>query len=206
MRCNECRSRLFAGPPGTFVLSSYDRDVTNHLENCAECRGFLERQGKLAEELRRMAAETSPPVLSGQTEKFLTTAFDRRVSRSRRVGLSLSPRLVFALPAALCVVALIVAGIHHERRHSVPIEPAQTDAESEQFVAVPYVVPPAPYERTEVVRMQVSLSALRALGFQVHTPETGGSVAADVLCGQDGRVVAISILPDSMNAPKDRME
>jgi hypothetical protein len=102
-------------------------------------------------------------------------------------------------------VGFVLSEIHRVERRVAPVE-RTNQAEPERFVAVPYVIPPAPYERTEIVRMQVSLAALRALGFQVHTPETGGSVAADVLCGQDGRVVAIAVLPDSATKPSERME
>jgi hypothetical protein len=126
----------------------------------------------------------------------------------RRLGwMGSRVRLTFALASALCVIAVIVAGVLHGRKQNAPFQMrAQVEAEPEQFVAVPYVVPPASYERTEVVRMQVSLSALEALGFQVHTAETGGSVTADVLCGQDGRVMAIAILSDSRIRPEERVK
>jgi hypothetical protein len=105
------------------------------------------------------------------------------------------PRLGIAFASMLCLLLVISAGIRRDGGHPVQIQ--ESPQVEEQYVKVPYVVQLAPWERTEVVRMQVSLSALSALGFQVHTPETGGSVTADVLCGQDRRVVAIAILPDS---------
>jgi hypothetical protein len=205
MRCKDCRSRLLAGPLGTFVPSDHE-DLASHLKNCSECTRFLEQQRKLAEGLKRLAAETDGPALSEKTERMLGAAFDRSIAK-RQSRMGSSPRLALAFASALCLLVLILAGVRHQQRRAAPVEPAkQAEVEPEQFMAVPYVVPPAPYERTEIVRMQVSLSALQTLGFQVHTAETGGSVTADVLCGQDGRVVAIAILPDSRTKSEGRIE
>jgi hypothetical protein len=65
---------------------------------------------------------------------------------------------------------------------------------TEPFVRVPYVVPPAPYERTEVLRMEVPVATLLAAGLEVHVPAVEGTVSADVLIGQDGRALAIRLV------------
>ncbi len=63
------------------------------------------------------------------------------------------------------------------------------------FMEIPYVTPLAPYERIEVKRMDLPVSALIAAGFDVlHAPDTGASLRADVLFGQDGRAHAIRIV------------
>src|SRR5689334_12480861 len=49
------------------------------------------------------------------------------------------------------------------------------------FLAIPYTIGPAPYERTTVVRMDIPVSALVAAGFRVYTADTSASIAADVL-------------------------
>ena len=54
---------------------------------------------------------------------------------------------------------------------------------------IPYVAPLAPYERTQVVRMSVPVTALIAAGFEVHARDIGAAVRADVLIGQDGRAM-----------------
>jgi hypothetical protein len=64
-------------------------------------------------------------------------------------------------------------------------------AREEPFVEIPYVAPLAPYERSSVMRMDVPVGALIAAGFEIHTAESGGTVRADVLVGQDGRAHAI---------------
>jgi hypothetical protein len=45
--------------------------------------------------------------------------------------------------------------------------------------------------------MDVPLAALVAAGFRMGSAAAGGSVPADVLVGQDGRALAVSLLPNS---------
>jgi hypothetical protein len=65
------------------------------------------------------------------------------------------------------------------------------------FVQIPYVIQASPYERTSVVRMNVPVAALIAAGFQIRSAGAGTSLPADVLMGQDGRALAVSLFPDS---------
>jgi hypothetical protein len=89
---------------------------------------------------------------------------------------------------ALAMIAVVVL------RHPVP-PPVQPPRQRTQqaFMRIPYVVPPAPYERTEVLHMDVPVAALIAAGFRMDEP-AGTTVAADVLVGQDDRPLAIRFL------------
>jgi len=89
--------------------------------------------------------------------------------------------------AAACVAAAAIA-----LRQPPPVPAAERP-----FLPVPYTAPPATYERTSVVRMDVPVAALVAAGFEVHAPDAGGEIQADVLFGQDGRALAVRIVPDS---------
>ncbi len=89
--------------------------------------------------------------------------------------------------AAAAVSAVILAATLMHRNPEPPPAPPSPEV----FVRIPYVVPPAPYERTEVVRMDVPKAALIAAGFKLDTATAGDSVAADVLVGQDGRPLAV---------------
>ncbi len=60
------------------------------------------------------------------------------------------------------------------------------------FVQIPYVAPPAPYERLAVVRQYMPVAALIAAG--VRVPDTGAAIQADLLVGQDGRPLAIRLV------------
>jgi hypothetical protein len=88
------------------------------------------------------------------------------------------------------IAALVLAAVLIRRPASAPapVEQAQTG-----FVRIPYVVPPLPYERTEIVHMDVPVAALIAVGFRRDEP-AGASVPAEVLVGQDDRPLAIRIL------------
>src|SRR5579863_10247633 len=55
------------------------------------------------------------------------------------------------------------------------------------FVPIPFVEPPALYERVAVARVNVPVAALVAAGFQMPAGDWAGVVEADVLLGQDGR-------------------
>jgi hypothetical protein len=96
---------------------------------------------------------------------------------------------VWTAAAAACLVAGAIAFREAPR---VP------DAVADQpFLPVPYTAPPAPYERTRIVRMEMPVAALIAAGFEVHAPDAGAALQADVLIGQDGRALAVRILSDS---------
>jgi hypothetical protein len=59
------------------------------------------------------------------------------------------------------------------------------------FIEIPYTVPLAPEERTTVVRMQVTVAALIAIGFSLPDYDPAALVEVDVLVSQDGRARAI---------------
>jgi hypothetical protein len=91
--------------------------------------------------------------------------------------------------AAVVAVALLAAVILRQS-HVRVAQPTQ-----EMFLKIPYVVPPAPYERTEVVRMDVPVAALIEAGFSMNAA-AADSVPADVLIGQDGRPLAVAFPQD----------
>jgi hypothetical protein len=66
--------------------------------------------------------------------------------------------------------------------------------EKSEFVAIPYVAPPAPYEQVRVMRMTVPVAALVAAGFRVQGLEPAATVSADVLVGQDGRAHSVRLI------------
>ncbi|HEY4363909.1 MAG TPA: hypothetical protein VGN17_23270 [Bryobacteraceae bacterium] len=82
--------------------------------------------------------------------------------------------------------------------HSAPTtQPVQTELvknEDRPFIPIPYVAPLDPYERAEVVRMDLPVSALIAAGMQIDADDAGASVQADVLVGQDGRPRAVRLV------------
>jgi len=126
--------------------------------------------------LAQLRAVPTPEPPAAMEARVMAAIDDRR-----------SRRLVWTVPAsALAALTLAVLAIH---RPSTPPHPADTP-----FFEIPYTAPLAPYERTEVKRMDVPVAALIAAGFEIDAPDTGATLRADVLFGQDGRAHAIRII------------
>jgi hypothetical protein len=84
------------------------------------------------------------------------------------------------------------------RKHSaVRTKNLARESAEEPFVAIPYTVPLAPEERTTVVRITLSPSAIAAVGFPLPAIDPGNESLADVLVGEDGRAHAIRIVADT---------
>jgi hypothetical protein len=84
-------------------------------------------------------------------------------------------------------------------RKSVPL--AQPADAAGQFVAIPYTVPLDPRERAIVVRMEMPVAALAAVGLNVAAPDSSATAHADVVVGEDGRMRAIRLLSISDSNP-----
>jgi hypothetical protein len=150
-----------------------------HVESCPECAQFLETQRELDSLFAAVSRDVpEPPHL----EARLAAEFEAAPRASTRWWIPVTE----ATAASLTILAL--ATLH-------PIPPPHPVARP--FVEIPYTAPLAPYERSEIVRMDLPVSALIAAGFEVDSPDTGAILRADVLFGQDGRAHAIRLLSNS---------
>jgi hypothetical protein len=139
-----------------------------HVRECAACRAEVERLRDDFALFRESGERWS--------EHWYGTP-------ARPIPLRTWPRLALA---GCATIALAVGVLMCPK-------PRSTTAES-PFVEIPYVTPLAPYERTAVMRMDVPVAALVAAGFEVHGPEPGSTVAAEVLVGQDGSPRAVRLI------------
>jgi hypothetical protein len=147
-----------------------------HFETCAECSLFLKTQLALHSAFSVLAHDVPD---SPNLEAPLLAEFDAtRHSASTRFR-----RWLPVVALAACLVVIVMA-IH--RRPVVAPRIVERP-----FIEIPYTAPLAPYERTSIVRMDVPVAALIAAGFEVHVPDAGAALRADVLFGQDGRAHAI---------------
>ena len=78
----------------------------------------------------------------------------------------------------------------HKRK---PKQAAPEDPEP-QFVRIPYSLPLEPYERAEIVRMEMPVSALAAAGIHISTPDTSARAQADLVVGEDGMARAVRVI------------
>ena len=92
-------------------------------------------------------------------------------------------------PAAAALAAGLAVSLLVTHRRPLPPPPARP------FVAIPYLPPVDPRENTTVVRVNIRVQTLLALGYRTAAdPET--VVPADVLLGEDGRAHAIRPLSE----------
>jgi hypothetical protein len=136
--------------------------------------------------MSRLAAELSETRAPRAVERTVLAEFDR-VQRRKRARIWV---------AAAAIAASIAAAWFVERRPvREPAASAPVVTELEQpFVPIPYVLPPGPYERVEVVRMKLPVSELIAAGYRLQTTDFGAQAEADVMVGQDGRPRAIRLI------------
>jgi len=155
-----------------------------HFAACAECAQYLQTQLALHSAFAAISREVPAPA---NLEARLLAEFDA-ASRAPQRGSR------WWIPAAAALAASLAVAVVATHR---PV--ATTAISAEPFIEIPYIAPLAPYERTSIVRMNVPVSALIAAGFDVHSPDTGAALRADVLFGQDGRAHAIRPVPNSIS-------
>jgi hypothetical protein len=142
---------------------------------------------RLDDAMGRLAAEHAECGAPFEIERAVLAEFDR--VRRRRRGRA----WVAAVGAIAASVTLM--WIAENRPAPKPVAPPAVQAEAEQpFVPIPYVLPPGPYERVEVVRMRMPVAQLIAAGFRMQTADLGAQAEADVLVGQDGRARAVRLI------------
>ncbi len=152
------------------VAGERSGEVESHLAACAECAAEVERTaGALA--LFRESGVKCAEYWEGRPV----------VRKSARAW-----RWAIAMP----VVAALALAVVLLREPKTTPPPPDPPAHEQAFVRIPYVVPPAPYERTAIVHMNVPVAALIAAGFRMNEP-ANATVQADVLVGQDNRPLAV---------------
>ncbi len=92
--------------------------------------------------------------------------------------------------SAAPVLAAVEATVVKHRSH--PAKPAPLP--QQPFIAIPYTLPLEPYERADVMRMDVPVAALIAAGLPMHMADPAALARADVLVGQDGRARAVRLI------------
>jgi hypothetical protein len=153
-----------------WVAGERSGEVAAHLADCAVCAAEVEQTANALALFRESGVRCA---------EYWEARPVRKVSRAWRWAI-----------AAPVIAALVSAAVLVRRP---AIAPAPVDQAQTGFVRIPYVVPPLPYERTEIVHMNVPVAALIAVGFRRDEP-AGASVPAEILVGQDDRPLAIRIL------------
>jgi hypothetical protein len=210
--CREYRKDLMDLARGT-LSGEQRRELLAHAGGCGECARFLDEQLGLSAALDDLKNDLLPE--AAKIEARVLAEFDR--ARAPKISRWV---LVAGLAAAMCLGVVLLARrqpvMHPPVRVTTAEAPAPAPApptpperpkspvqrashraaprpvvEENPFFTIPYTIPLAPDERATVVRMEVPVAALIAVGFDVASAVPGDSVEADVLVSQDGRARAI---------------
>jgi hypothetical protein len=142
---------------------------------------------RLAAEIAAESERCRAPL---EVERAVLAEFDAQSDRARR-----RKRGRVWIAAAGAIAASVVVWMVESRSVQKTAAPPAVEAEAEQpFVPIPYVLPPEPYERVEIVRMTLPVSELIAAGFRMQTADLGAQAEADVMVGQDGRPRAVRLV------------
>jgi anti-sigma factor RsiW len=184
MSCREYEGGLMELARGGELEAGERQALLVHLEHCAECAGRLDDQRSMQAGIERLGAEA--PMAGAEIEARVLAEFDRALKLRRTARM---PVARWVLAAGLAASVLLGALGMLRRPPARP--PAAAMTEDPPFLPIPYTIPLQPEERAEVVRMRVSVTALRAAGFHVEVPDASTAIEADVLVSQDGRARAI---------------
>lgn len=217
MKCREFEGVLVEMARRSPLMGDEGARLTAHLDGCEHCRIVLNGQLRLSAVSQVLAAEAARFSAPASVEHALLREMAnvhrlrrRRIVYSVETGamaaaLALTVWMTHrpgpAKPAGAIVTVAppapqpaVVATVQpvSKRRKRVVKRPA---AEQEQpFVAIPYTLPLQPYERADVMRMDVPVAALIAVGLPMNMADPSALARADVLVGQDGRARAIRLV------------
>ena len=147
-------------------------EAERHLRECPQCAGEIESLGRTLVLFRE----------SGERWSENCQAQPKPASASGWMA----GRLASAIAAAVVLAVVLI--------RPAPAPRAAAVENDTPFIQFPFVAPLAPYERVSVVRTEVPVAELVAAGFEMHAPDTGASVLADLVLGQDGRPFAIRFI------------
>ncbi len=199
-----------------------DVALTAHLETCARCQAMFDRQVRLSRAVGVLAAEATQLSAPPRVERALLSELATvGVSGRRRfvyglVGGAIAASLAVAAWLAYRPIPIAPLAIHTPASAAPPVlhlsEPpapvalarlavkrpkhaAKPAAQPEQpFIAIPYTLPLDPYERADVVRMDLPVTALIAAGLPMGALDPAARAQTDVLVGQDGRARAVRLI------------
>jgi anti-sigma factor RsiW len=159
--------------------------LRGHLETCAECRaqvaGFVEIDSELTGWGRQLGLQNPP--LAGARDQLVT----------RMASLPIRRRAVRWMPATAAAIAAALVLVVMTPHKKPPVIKSAVDQSAAAFVEIPYLPPLDPRENATVVRMNIRVATLIAVGYRV-TADPDTIVPADVLVGEDGRAHAVRVL------------
>ena len=157
--------------------------LNGHIKRCTGCADALRWFAEVESALRELGQGISRDHPVSADAKGRLAA---RIGSDVAVRRAAYPALAAAVVIAVALVILLKVQFHRELIAVRSERP---------FVAVPYLDPPDPRENTEVVRMNIPVETLLAMGYWT-SEEPDAIVPVDLLVGEDGRAHAVRPLSD----------
>ncbi len=225
MNCGLWRNSLMELARGRLSDSTERNSAMAHVSECRDCRLFLEEQKALTAVMAEVSTATTmaPPA---DLESIVLSEF-RRVRSLGHRDLKLASAIL-AAAAALSGIAVIQrrhvtpprpgkpvraliaetttippaigTAVISVRKPVRPRKAPKPAVDSAPFVAIPYTLPLDPLERVTIMRMELPVAALMAVGLAASIPDPGASAQADVVVGEDGRIRAIRLVSFNSSA------
>jgi hypothetical protein len=133
----------------------------------------------------RALAEAEPREAPAYLEQRLLAAFRARRRRRSLERWGIGAAAV-AIAACLALVMLLAPHLPGRAPSASPAVAASLPLETAEFVPLPDADMDLPLEEATVVRVELPLSALAAIGMPVTDARSGERIEADILLGQDG--------------------
>jgi hypothetical protein len=174
-----------------------------HLKECAQCAGLVDRQRRLESGLRTLAHEMSAVTAPPRVEANLIAAFRRGMAPAGQCLVRLPKLPVFSWVAAAAAVIAMAVWVA-PRRHTAPPAAHHTPAavvelaslvddgaDDDGFIPLPNAERVGPNDDVRVVRMELPRSAMLVVGLDVSPERVSERVEAEVMLGPDGLARAV---------------
>lgn len=197
MHCKQARHQI----DHFLQAAQASSELTQHAAQCIPCAKVLEERTALHNALDHLHAETATLGPSIHVEQQVLAALNATTFNPRRAQHTLR----WISISGLAFAALLIAAVLFTSSRTHNVVPIAEIPHEETFTAMPYVVPPAPYERTAIIRTQIPLQIMQYAGFEVRDDDLGATTLADVVYGQDGRILALRLVPQPNSTPETRI-
>jgi predicted anti-sigma-YlaC factor YlaD len=182
--CNQTKTLLMLAADGELAADEIAW-LERHAASCPVCHA---EQMRFRELDRDLGAYGDLLWRQNEPRRGVPADLPHRVAAPKG-GVRAAIRWIPQLAAALAAVVVLGVLLAHR------VSPGSSNEVSDEaFVPIPYVQPLDRYETATVMRMDVPVAALIAVGYKVDASDPTAIVKADVLVGEDGRAHAVRVL------------
>jgi len=208
MTCRQLRPFIVDFARGAIDAAAVEAQLASHVQACAACRTVFERERMMSAALQRVAEASAVPPADPARELALQSAF-ARANAGWPTGVTRAWIRLAPVAAVIAMVVIVwglkvrtpsglfqdgpvtpdVAAVQSAERQRVKAEASADEPDvvldASSFVAWPGAASGPPLESGTLIRVDLPVSILPALGFWPPS-SAGGDVPVDILIGQDG--------------------